>query len=105
VWCFLYVKETTSTENYYYYYYYLLLLLLHWVSGSRGSSVSAVSDYRLDDQAIGVRSLRQGQRIFPLAPVSRPALRRTQPRVQWVPGFLSPGQTAAGAWRWPLYPT
>jgi hypothetical protein len=29
VWCFLYVKETTSTENYYYYYYYLLLLLLH----------------------------------------------------------------------------
>jgi hypothetical protein len=35
--------------------------------------------------------LRQGQRIFPLASVSRPALGPTQPPVQWVPGVLSPG--------------
>jgi hypothetical protein len=34
---------------------------------------------------------RQGQRIFPLASVSRPALGPTQPPVQWVPGVFSPG--------------
>jgi hypothetical protein len=35
--------------------------------------------------------LRRGQRIFPVASVSRPALGPTQPPVQWVPGVLSPG--------------
>jgi hypothetical protein len=34
---------------------------------------------------------RQGQRIFPLSSVSRPALGPTQPPVQWVPDILSPG--------------
>jgi hypothetical protein len=34
---------------------------------------------------------RQGQRIFPLSSVSRPALGPTQPPVQWVTGVLSPG--------------
>jgi hypothetical protein len=34
---------------------------------------------------------RQGQRIFPLASVSRPALGPSQPPVQWVPEVLSPG--------------
>jgi hypothetical protein len=34
---------------------------------------------------------RQRQRIFPLASLSRPGLRPTQPPVQWVPGVLSPG--------------
>jgi hypothetical protein len=33
----------------------------------------------------------QGQEIFPLTSVSRPALGPTQPPVQWVPGVLSPG--------------
>jgi hypothetical protein len=37
---------------------------------------------------------RQRQRIFPLSSVSRPALRPTQPPVQWVPGVLSPGVKA-----------
>jgi hypothetical protein len=35
--------------------------------------------------------LRQGQRISPLASVSRPALGPTQPPVQWVSGILSLG--------------
>jgi hypothetical protein len=48
---------------------------------------------------------RQGQRIFPLTSVSRPAVRPTRPPVQWVPGVLSPGKRAAGAWRWPLTPS
>jgi hypothetical protein len=34
--------------------------------------------------------------------LSRPALRSTQPPIQWVPGVLSPGGKAAGAWSWPL---
>jgi hypothetical protein len=34
---------------------------------------------------------RQRQRILPLTSASRPALRPTQPPVQWVPGALSPG--------------
>jgi hypothetical protein len=54
------------------------------------SSGSIVSDYGLDDRAIGVRS-PAGAEIFPLASVSRPALGPTQPPVQWLPGVLSPG--------------
>jgi hypothetical protein len=70
---------------------------------STGSSVSIVSDYGLDDRAIGVRS-PAGQRNFPLTSVSRPALGPTQPPVQWVPGILSLRKIAAGAWHWPLTP-
>jgi hypothetical protein len=33
-------------------------------------------------------------RDFPITPVSRPALRSTQPPVQWTPGVLSPGLTS-----------
>jgi hypothetical protein len=33
----------------------------------------------------------QGQRIFPVSSVSRPALEPTQPLLQWVPGVHSPG--------------
>jgi hypothetical protein len=58
--------------------------------GSRDSSDSIVSDYGLDDRAIGVRS-QAGAKIFSLASVSRPALGSTQPPAQWVPGVLSPG--------------
>ena len=43
-----------------------------------------------------------GGRDFPH--LSRPALRPTQPPVQWVPG-LSRGLGAAGVWRWPLTPS
>jgi hypothetical protein len=60
---------------------------------SRGSSGSVVSDYGLDDRAIGVR-FQAGAKDF--SSESRPALRPTQPPVQWVPGVLFPGQSAAG---------
>jgi hypothetical protein len=49
----------------------------------QGSSVSIVSDYRLDWSGFDPR---QGQRILLLTSVSRPALRPTQPPVQCAPG-------------------
>jgi hypothetical protein len=57
---------------------------------SRGSSVSTVPNYGLDDKAIEVRSSAEAEGIFPLSSVSRPALGPTQPPVQWVPRVLSP---------------
>jgi hypothetical protein len=59
---------------------------------SRGSSVSTVSDYGLEDQAIGFRC-PAGAKNYPLASMSRQALGSTQPPVHWVPGgeVLSPG--------------
>jgi hypothetical protein len=51
---------------------------------NRGSSVSIVSDYGLDDRAIEFRSPAEAKRIFPLASVSRPALGPTKPPVQWI---------------------
>jgi hypothetical protein len=52
-------------------------------------SVGIVSDYGLDDRAIGVRSPAEAM-TFPLASVSRPALGPTQSPVQWIVGVLSP---------------
>jgi hypothetical protein len=55
---------------------------------SRGSSAIIVSDYGLDNRAIGVRSPVDG---FSLASVFRLAVGPTQPPVQWVPEVLSMG--------------
>jgi hypothetical protein len=59
------------------------------VMRSRVSSGSIVSDYGLDDRAIGVRS-PEGAKDFSCI-LCVQALRPTQPPVQWVPGVLSPG--------------
>jgi hypothetical protein len=56
--------------------------MLSWVS-----SVNIVSDYRLDDRG----SIPGSQRIFPVASVSKPALKPTQPPVLWVPEVVSRG--------------
>jgi hypothetical protein len=55
------------------------------------SSISTVSDYRLDDDDDDGFDPWQRHRMFPLASVSRPTLRSTQPPIQWVPEVLSPG--------------
>jgi hypothetical protein len=71
----------------------------------RDSSDSIVSGYGRDGRTIEVLSPAETKRIFPLASVSRLALRPTQPPVQWVPErgpFL--GVSATGAWRWPITP-
>jgi hypothetical protein len=56
---------------------------------SQGSSVSIVSDYGLDDRAIGVRSPAEANDFFLLTSMFRSALRPTQPPIQWIPGVLS----------------
>ena len=61
------------------------------VNGSRGSVVGIVTRYGLEVRG----SNPGGGRDFPH--LSRPALRPTQPPVQWIPG-LSRGKMA-GAWR------
>jgi len=57
------------------------------------SSVFVATRYGLDGPGIVSRWWRD----FPH--LSRPALRPTQPPIQWVPGL--PGGKSAGSWRWP----
>jgi hypothetical protein len=59
---------------------------------SRDSSVRIATSYGLNDRMIGVR-FPPGAGNFT---VSRPALRPTQPPIQWVPGTLSPGVKRSG---------
>jgi hypothetical protein len=56
--------------------------------GSRGSSVSTVSGYGLDDRTIEVRYLAEAKRFFLYLPCSD---RPNQPPVQWVLEVLSSG--------------
>jgi hypothetical protein len=55
-----------------------------------GSSGSVVSDYVLDDRAIGVR-FPAGTKNFSSILCVQTCSGPTQPPVQWVPGVLSPG--------------
>jgi hypothetical protein len=65
------------------------------------SSVSIVTDYRLDYRGL---IPGRGKWLIPLASLSKPALRSTQLPIQWVPEVCSRGQSAAGAWHWLLSP-
>jgi hypothetical protein len=56
---------------------------------SWGSSVRIVSDYKLDCRGL----IPERQWSFPLASVSRPAVRPTQPPMQWVRGSFPEGKT------------
>jgi hypothetical protein len=58
-----------------------------------GSAIGIVTVYGLDDRGVGVESW-YGQNF--LFTSSRPALGRTQPPIQWVPGPLSRGVKRQG---------
>jgi hypothetical protein len=60
------------------------------VSAMHGAGVAQSVHCLTTDWTTGVRSLAEA-RDFPLASVSRPALRRNQPPIQWVLGVVSLG--------------
>jgi hypothetical protein len=64
---------------------------------NRDSAVGIATGYWLDDRG-GWRSSPGGVKNFNFSMSSRPALEFTQPPIQWVPGALSLGGKAAGAW-------
>jgi hypothetical protein len=67
------------------------LNLLNHVLVGRDSSVGIATRYGLDGPGIESRCGRDFSHSY------RPALRPTQPPIQWVPG-LFPGSKAGGAW-------
>jgi hypothetical protein len=79
--------------------------ILSWqFSGSRVSSGSIVSDYGLDDRAMGFDS-RQRQRMFPLSScVQTGSGAHPASCTVGSAGPLPGGKSAAGAWHWPLTP-
>jgi hypothetical protein len=60
-----------------------------------GSYVIVVSDYRLENRVIGVRS-PAGAKVFPVNSVSRPALRPTHPPIQLVRESFPGGKARPG---------
>jgi hypothetical protein len=71
---------------------------------SQGSSVSIVSDYGLDDRAIGVRS-PEGEKNFSSNLCVQTGSDAHPASCTRILVVLSPGQSAVGAWRWPLTPS
>jgi hypothetical protein len=58
------------------------------------NKVGIATGYGLDNWGVGVQVL--GGKNFHFSMSSRPALRTTQPPIQWVPGTLSPGVKRQG---------
>jgi hypothetical protein len=71
----------------------LKLYLIFCFPWSRDSVVGIAAGYGLDDRGVGVHA-PVGSRIFFKS--SRPALGSTQPPIQWIPCFLSPGLKRPG---------
>jgi hypothetical protein len=64
--------------------------IVHPPTRSRDSVVGIATSYGLDDREVGVR-VPTGVKNFLFSKSSRPALRSTQPPLQWVPGIKRPG--------------
>jgi hypothetical protein len=88
------------------YYYNNIFRICNDLSSKTGAGIAQSVQCLTTDWTTGRSGFdpRRGQRIFPLTSVSRQALGPIQPPVQCVLGVLSPGQSAAGEWRWPLTP-
>jgi hypothetical protein len=63
----LYFLAYTHTHTHTHTHTYIYIYIYIYIYGSWGSSVSIVVDLRLEDRAIGVRTLAE-ERLFPLAP-------------------------------------
>jgi hypothetical protein len=69
-----------------------------------GSSGSIVSDYRLDDRAIGVRSPAEAKDFSSNLCVQTGSGTHPASCTMGTGGPFPGGKCAAGAWRWPLTP-
>jgi hypothetical protein len=86
------ILQSVFTDDFSLYNLYSIEYLDDWMMKCvPGSSVSIVSWLRTGRPGDRGSIPGRGERIFPVASVSRPALGPTQPPVQWVPGVLSPG--------------
>jgi hypothetical protein len=74
------------------------------VRGSRGSSSSIVSDYGLDDRAIGVRFPAGAKDFFCILCVQTGSGAHPASCTMGTGGPFPGGKSAAGAWRWPHIP-
>jgi hypothetical protein len=71
-------------------------------SRSRGSSGSIVSDYGLDDRAIGVRSPAGTMDFSSILCVQIGSGAHPASCTMGTGGLFPGGKSAAGEWRWPL---
>jgi hypothetical protein len=71
---------------------------------SRVSSGSIVSDYGLDDRAIGVRSPAEAKDFSSILCVQTGSGAHPASCPVGTGGLFPGGKSAAGAWRWPLTP-
>jgi hypothetical protein len=72
--------------------------------GSRVSSGSIVSDYGLEDRAIGVRFPAGAKDFSSIICVQTGSAAHPDSCTMGTGGPFSGGKSAAGAWRWPLTP-